>query len=1013
MIAIAKHWENPGILHLNREKPRSHFIPFSDSESAASNKRGNSAYYQALNGAWKFQYYKSINEVKEEFYRDAFDMDDWSSIQVPSSWQTNGFDQMQYVNYYYPIPCDPPHVPDDNPAGLYVRDFELPAAWSEKQTYAVFEGVNSCFYLWINGAFVGYSQGSRMPAEFQIAPYLREGINRIAVLVLKWCDGTYLEDQDMWRFSGIFRDVYLLAREKNHIRDVFNRIEFNEGLREAALYSEIETSGSLMQVRAELRQPDGQLIAETTAIADGKCELEMKVERPRLWSAEEPYLYELYVYADREVLRFEVGFRKISVDEGIFRINEKPVKLRGVNRHDFHPELGAVVPLQQMIEELKIMKRHNINAIRTSHYPNDPRFLELCNQYGFYIVNEADLECHGLAHGNGADGDFTDRGIQLLGADPLWREAFIDRAVRLVERDKNHPSVVMWSMGNEAGCAENHIAMAEWTRARDASRPVHYEGASMHKDRQLACLDVESKMYAGVEALEAYAQDESNCKPLFLCEFSHAMGNSSGDLQDYWDVMNKYPKLMGGCVWEWREHGALATAEDGTAYYAYGGDFGEYPHDSNSCIDGLVDPELNPRSGLLELKQVLAPIQLQAINLERGEISVANLYDFRDLSHVSLFWKVEKNGQLVEQGRIPELSVPAGESCRLTLPYAAPPSRAEEYLLTISMRLNKEMDWGELGHEVAFAQFCLQEAEYDWNTVASAKPVRELKLSHNEDVLTISGHNFNYEFQPSLGAFRSISYHGVELLAEPTALRIWRAPVDNDKPVIRKWKDQGYDRVLTKIHHCEWEQTKAGGLSIRVQYSLAAVSRFPVVRGELFWDVDAHGSITMRTEAEVKEEFAYLPRFGLCVVMPKGYGEVEYYGYGPRECYLDKRQYARKARYQQKVEDMFENYVVPQENGSRVGTSWAIVSNLQGMGLQFLAKNSFSLNASRFTPHDLEAASHACRLKPRDETVVYLDYKMSGVGSGSVGPELAPPYRMSDKTFVYELTMRPIGKEDE
>ncbi|HEY0827819.1 MAG TPA: glycoside hydrolase family 2 TIM barrel-domain containing protein, partial [Bacilli bacterium] len=649
MIQVAKYWEDPNLLQVNRETSRAYYIPYGTAKSALSGKRGLSPFYQTLNGSWKFQYHTGVKLVEDNFYKEHADVSKWDDLMVPSCWQVNGYNQCHYTNVNYPIPCDPPFVPNENPAGLYVRDFNIREDWETKNKYVVFEGVNACFYLWVNGEFVGYSQGSRVPAEFDLSSVIRTGKNRIVVMVLKWCDGTYLEDQDLWRFSGIFRDVYLLARNKAHIRDVFNKQEISADLQSARLLIELETTGRL-KIEAELRDAQGQTIGTGTSALDGKGNLHLQVANPVLWNAEQPYLYQLYLYSGGEVLRFQVGFRWIEIENGVFKINGKAVKLKGVNRHDSHPELGQTIPVNHMRKDLHLMKQHNINTIRTSHYPNDPRFMDLCNEYGFYVVDEADLECHGM----GSAEDWTEGAAHKLSANPEWKASFLDRAIRLVERDKNHPCVIMWSMGNESGYDVNHIAMADWTKQRDPSRPVHYEGAApQYKgNTNVECLDVESRMYSSVEYIEEYACNEDNKKPLFLCEYSHAMGNGPGDLQDYWDMIYKYPKLMGGCVWEWCDHGVLTTAADGTGYYAYGGDFGDAPNDGNFCMDGLVYPDRRAHTGLLELKKVIAPVHVEAVDLKKGSFRIANLYDFIDLSHLTLTWKVEMDGETCEQGEL-------------------------------------------------------------------------------------------------------------------------------------------------------------------------------------------------------------------------------------------------------------------------------------------------------------------------------------------------------------------------
>jgi beta-galactosidase len=1009
MIQVKPYWENPGILHENRQPPRTSYIPYQDEEAASSGKRGRSPYYQTLNGSWKFRYHPSVKEVTDSFYRTEEDVSAWDDLIVPSCWQTNGYDQLHYTNVNYPIPCDPPYVPDANPAGLYVREFQLPESWDGKDQYLVFEGVNSCFYLWANGSYVGYSQGSRIPAEFDVTAFLKPGFNKIAVMVLKWCDGTYLEDQDLWRFSGIYRDVYLLARDKAHIRDVFNRQELNADYSKAILRSEIEACGAV-EVKAVLKDATGAGVASVNAMVDGKGTISIEMTDPVLWNAEQPYLYTLTLYAGEEVLHFAVGFKDVRVREGIFTVNGRPVKLKGVNRHDSHPVLGQTIPVNHMIKDLNLMKAHNVNTIRTSHYPNDPRFLDLCDKYGFYVVDEADLECHGLGTAEGwAEGSF-----HRLSVNPDWQEAFVDRAVRMVERDKNHACIVMWSMGNESGYGANHIAMAEWTRKRDASRPVHYEGAALKYsgDPNVDFLDVHSRMYASVEEMEEFALDESQTKPLFQCEYSHAMGNGPGDLQDYWDVIYKYPKLMGGCVWEWCDHGILTETADGVPYFAYGGDFGDKPNDGNFCIDGLVSPDRKPHTGLLELKKVIAPVRMEAVNLEEGIVRITNLYDFSSFSGLAFYWKVEIGGVTVQQGNVPGVDTEPQDSVEVKVPYRLPRAAEDGCYLTLSVRTIQDSPWAEAGHEVTFGQFALPVARKAEKTLEIAQlPVRAVRKGH---VLELEGFDFHHSFDMYDGMFTRISKHGVQFLQGPASFTIWRAPTDNDRRIRHNWQGDGFDRASMKVYHADWAESGDGGVDITVSFSLGGYIRYPILHGEAVWHVDGAGVIGLRVQVKVRETVPYLPRFGLQLVMPAGNEEVEYFGYGPHESYMDKRQSVKKGKYLLTVDEMFQSYVMPQENGSRYGTEWAVVSNELGMGLRFSSTSEhFSFNAAHYTPMDLTAAAHTCELAKRKETVVHLDYKVSGVGSSSCGPELLDKYRLAEKEFVFELMIKPVFKEDE
>lgn len=1001
MIAIEKYWEDLKVMHINREKPRAYYIPYDDSNSAQTKKRGLSAFYQTLNGSWKFRYYESVKLVEEGFYLENTDISKLDDLLVPSCWQVKGYDNCLYSTKNYPFPCDPPYVPNENPAGVYVRDFNISDNWEEKDKYIIFEGVNSCFYLWVNGSFVGYSQGSRMPAEFNISQYLRSGKNRIAVMVLKWCDGTYIEDQDMWRFSGIFRDVYLLARDKEHIRDLFARQEISEDFNNAVLRCEVETIGSC-EVRLELRDEEGKVVAAGSSTINGKADIKLKVANPVMWNAESPYLYKLYAYSGEEVLLFNTGFRKIEINDGVFRINGKAIKLKGVNRHDSHPEFGQTVPLNHMIKDLMLMKRHNINTIRASHYPNDPRLLDLCDEYGFYVVDEADLECHGVL----IAGDY-----HMLTKKLEWEMAFLDRAERMVERDKNHSCVIMWSMGNESGYDTNHISIAKWTKQRDASRPIHYEGAAPLRggNPDVECLDMESRMYPPVQYVEEYAQNEDNKKPLFLCEYSHAMGNGPGDLKDYWDVIYKYPKLMGGCVWEWCDHGIKTRAENGREFYAYGGDFGDKPNDGNFCLDGLVYPNRKPHIGILELKKVIAPVKMEAVDLAKGEIRISNLYDFIDLSHITLLWKVEKDGCTLGQGEVVSLSVKPHESTVLQIPYNLPKPSECRYYVTLSCIQKYDTLWAEKGYEVTFEQF---ELPVKRTEMAAKRYLPSIKVEQQGHLLKIEGFDFINVFDLYDGAFVKISKNYVDMIISKTVFNIWRAPVDNDRKIKAQWMIDAYERAIQHTYSAKVINCTDHSVEIAVNFSLGGYSKLPILHGEAFWTVDGRGEISLKVNIKVREDLGFIPRFGLQLVMPSGADEVEYFGFGPHESYIDKHHSARKGKYLTTVDEMFEDYLKPQENGSRYGTEWAIVTNELGMGLKFTGEKEFSFNAAHYTPEDLTLVSHSHELVRRKETVVSIDYKMSGVGSNSCGPELLPQYRLDEKEFEFKVKIEPVFKED-
>nr|WP_284703640.1 glycoside hydrolase family 2 TIM barrel-domain containing protein [Clostridium swellfunianum] len=1001
MINIKKYWEDLNIMHVNRENPRAYYIPYGSEETALTKNRTSSPFFQLLNGGWKFKYYESIKFVEDCFYKDYVDVSAWDTLIVPSCWQAKGYDKYHYTNVNYPYPCDPPYVPNDNPVGLYIRDFNIRDQWDEKEKYVVFEGVNSCFYFWINGSFVGYSQGSRMPAEFNISQFVRSGKNKMAVMVLKWCDGSYIEDQDLWRYSGIFRDVYLLARNETHIRDIFVRQTVSEDFKNAVLKCEIDTIGCC-SIKAELRDASGKAVVQGEVVIDGSGSIDFKIDEPILWNAEKPYLYKLFVYSGEEVLVFNTGFRRVEIKDSAFMINGKPVKLKGVNRHDSHPELGQTIPLNHMINDLMIMKRNNINTIRTSHYPNDPRFLDLCDEYGFYLVDEADLECHGVQHA----GDF-----HMLTKNPQWEKAFMDRAERLVERDKNHASVIIWSMGNESGYDVNHMVMADWTKKRDNSRLIHYEGAASIYGGNLnaECLDMESRMYASTEFIEEYAVNDGNKKPLFLCEYSHAMGNSPGDLKEYWDIIYKYPKLMGGCVWEWCDHGIKTTNREGLEYYAYGGDFKDMPNDGNFCLDGLVYPDRTPHIGLLEFKKVIAPVRIEEEDLKQGTIKVTNLYDFINLSHITLQWKIEKDGMTIEQGEISDLDILPQSSAIIKLPYNLPEESISKFFITIFALQKKSTPWAERGHEITFEQFELPVTKILSN---DNKYSSYIKLEEAGNLVKVEGFDFYHVFDLYEGSFIRISKNNVDMIKGQPKFNIWRAPTDNDRRVKLKWMEEGYDIVKTHVYESKVLEVNESSVKISVDFSLGGYTKLPILHGKTVWTILGTGEIMLDVRVNVREGLVFLPRFGLQLEMPEGNEEVEYFGNGPHENYIDKKHSTRIGKYLTTVDGMFENYLRPQENGSRCENDWLIVSNEQGMGLKFIAASGFSFNASHYSPEDLAAAGHPFELRKRKETIVNIDYKMSGVGSNSCGPELLEKYRLDEIKFEFKLRIVPVFKEN-
>jgi len=862
---------------------------------------------------------------------------------------------------------------------------------------------------------------------------------------MKYCDGTYLEDQDCWRFSGIFRDVYLLAREKSHIRDVFIKTTGENIAQSATVSVELTGTPGLTASTRLLSQCGCNELGQVQATLDGegKATVTMSIENPKLWSAEYPYLYKTIIESGDEALLFDTGIRQVGIQaDGAFIVNGRPVKLKGVNRHDFHPDHGQAVPLSWMEEDLRVMKRHNVNTIRTAHYPNDPRFLLLCNKYGFYVMDETDIETHGIE---------VTGSHNVLSNDPAWQAAYVDRMVQMVERDKNNPSVVMWSLGNESGYGCNHEAMAAYSHTRDPERPVHYEGAHHIQTNEPDYLDMISRMYPSLAWTAEYANDPAKTRPLFLCEYSHAMGNSPGDLMDYWEIIYRSPKLIGACIWEWWNHGLRAkrfTDTEGNQYtvpalkykealtnlgliqeewetmdcvefWAYGGDFGEKPHDGNFCMDGLVTPDQQPKTQLLEAKSVYGPITAKIKDAAKGEIEITNRYDFINLAHVYLLWTAEKDGVRIAKGEIRDLQAQPHSSQVLNLNLKEAPDT-----INLSFRYNGKIgDWANHGHEIIHRQLMLNCAPA--TKAAPAAIQGQLTAEECDNLVRIQGLDFEYVFDKLQGTFTELKLGGQDIIVSPIALDIWRAPTDNDVRVRHLWSEWGVDRAYTRAYESVVETANHDSCVIKVSYAHGGYSRTPILKGTATWTVTPDGKIDYRTNVQVSEftrlfggwdnetSQVYLPRFGLRLELPDGANQVTYLGYGPSDSYVDKKQSAYKAIFTTTTDMMMENHERPQENGARYGVDYAWVTNDHGVGiLAECGSQPMSLTVTHYCNHDLTAAPHPHELTKLDTTIVHLDYKNTGIGSASCGPLLLDKYRFNEREFEFGVSILPAMRED-
>lgn len=997
--------KDPKVLHKNLTAPHAYMIPYHSDAAAIAGIRGQSRAFYSLCGDWDFRFYSKPQDI-DDFLSPAFSRAEMEKLSVPMCWQCEtdrGYDVPNYTNINYPFPVDPPHLPTVNPCGLYVRDFYMrDEELLGKVAQLHFEGVSSCLYVWVNDAFVGYSQVSHVTAEFDISAVVRGGKNTIKVLVFKWCDGSYLEDQDMFRLSGMFRDVFVLLRDKVHIKDVFLKPILSDDFTQGTLEADISLSGSA-EVSYSLYAPGGTLTATgSVKVTENQTLTLADVYTPALWSDESPALYRLQITCGNEHFTFYLGFRKIEIKGKVLYINGKAVKLKGVNRHDSHPLLGYATPLEHMERDLLIMKKHNVNCVRTSHYPNDPRLYGLFDKLGFYVVDETDLETHGFQSTLGWDYSTNN---------PDYTAAYLDRSERMLERDKNHPSVIMWSVGNESAEGLNHRLQIEYFRRRDPSRIVHAEDESRmthhrifyeKKEGAEPCnyLDIESFMYMPVSGLENLLQDPRYTRPIFLCEYCHAMGNGPGDLKDYWDLIWANEQLMGGCVWEFTDHSvAIGTNKYLAPEYTYGGDFGDYPNDANFCQDGLVYPDRTPHTGLLELKQAIAPVAITAGQRE-GEIVVRNRRYFTSLSDLSLHYTVEANGKVVRAGALDLSAEPQSEEI-LSL-YEKDESKGMR-TLNISIRQKNYTAWAEAGHEVAFKQLLLEERAVE------AEPARRYAMAFDETKETVSvrAGETVYTFDKTEGCLISCIDAGKEMLTEPMRPIVWRAPIDNDRYIRHQWESKGYANLCLRCDSFALAEVTTEAVSLKAEWCMAAPAKAPIVRAKVVYRITADGVLEVSLDASVKEGEPFLPRFGLRLQMPAGCEQMRYFGYGPMESYVDKRLAARLGDFSSTVMENYEPYIRPQENGAHYGCRFASLTDYTGHGLLFVAP-AFSFSASHFTPEQLTVAKHRTELVPDDDVTVIIDYKQSGCGSNSCGPGLAEKYQLCEKAFAFTFKIKPI-----
>ncbi|MGB1253495.1 MAG: glycoside hydrolase family 2 TIM barrel-domain containing protein [Candidatus Promineifilaceae bacterium] len=1030
-VSTLNDWENPQLVEINKITGHVNTVSYPSIEAAKHGDHTASPYYRSLNGQWQFKLVDNPDVVPENFYADDYDSADWDEIRVPGNWTMQGFDKPIYTNVQMPIPNTPPFVPkEDNPTGLYRHTFTIPEDWDGRQIFISFDGAESVLYVWINGQAVGFSKGSRLPAEFDITAFVKAGENSVSAEVIRWSDATWLEDQDHWWMTGLYRNVFIYAKPKAAIFDFFARTELDETFQNGTLKlnTRIENYGGGdidgYVTRMELFDSDGASVfgSKNTGVLENEnretqTDLEVEIANPLLWSAETPTLYTLVVSLEDkqgnflEAVRTRVGFRDVTIKGRELLINGQVVLMKGVNRHEHDDRHGKTVSEESMLADIRLMKEFNINSVRTAHYPNCSRWYELCDEYGLYLVDEANIETHGA--------------YNKLNNNPYWTNAFVERIKRMVQRDKNHPSIIMWSLGNESGHGSNHDAAAAWVRFNDPTRPLHYEGAispygHTHIDywhRGHAATDVVCPMYPTVQWLEDYALDPKGDRPFIMCEYSHAMGNSNGNLKEYWEMTRKHHGLQGGFIWDWVDQGLLKTDENGVEYWAYGGDFGDEINDVNFCINGLVFPDRTVHPAMYEFKKLIQPIMCSAVDMATGQIAIFNDNYFTDLSAYRGRFEVMVDGVVVQSAEFTLPSIAPQTSETVTLPIET--QSGGEAFVTVRFTLADAAPMLEAGHEVAWDQFELPVTAAAAETPAPSGDGVQMVVS--AETITITGNTFNIEFDKTNGQMTSWETNGVQLLAAGPQLNVWRAPTDNDgfkSPTIvdwrmdkdlYEWRRLGFDKLQHRVESVSTEVVSDSEVRVAIETIVGSDQQGEAFFHTQTFTIRGDGSLRSDNAVQTNVKVSYLPRVGINLQMPAGFEQLEWYGRGPFENYSDRKAGAAIGIYQTTVDDDYVPYILPQDYGNKTDVRWVKLTNADGVGIAVSAENApMQTSVSHFSADDLYQASHTNKLTRRDETFLNLDHVQAGLGSASCGPDPLPEYRIKPGDFTFAFEFRPI-----
>jgi len=1017
-------WEDPQVNEIDREMPRAYFVPFANVEQARSEDKWNSPMVQSLNGMWKFHLAQNPSERPYWFFKDDFDTRNWDDIKVPSNWEMEGYDYPIYVNITYPHEKTPPLIQDHyNPVGSYKRTFQIPSNWKEKEIILHFGAASSMLNVWVNEEYVGYSEDSKTPAEFNITKYLKTGENSLAVEIFRWCDGSYLEDQDFWRMSGMTRDVYLLARGRQQIQDFSVTATLDETYTDGIFALDVdvmnlgEKAGST-EIEVVLNDNGTEVASFSEKVNSGKQNIPFQTQIPQVkkWSAEYPNLYELIITLKNEdgiieVIRQEVGFRTVEIKDATLLINGQYVYLKGANLHEHHDVTGHVVDKETMLKDIYTMKAHNLNAVRTSHYPQPELWYELCNKYGLYVIDEANIESHGMGYGE-----------ESLAKDPVWKEAHMFRTRNMYKRDKNQPSIIIWSLGNEAGNGVNFYATYDYLKSVDPTRPVQYERSVLEYNTDIFC-----PMYMRIEGMEKYAQSNPE-RPLIQCEYAHAMGNSVGNLQDYWDVIEKYDVLQGGFIWDWVDQGLLTTNEEGEEFWAYGGDFGpeDVPSDGNFCLNGLVDPDRGVKPHLLEVKKVYQYIGFEPTDLKNGAIHIKNKYAFRNLSDFNFSWEITGDGEVIKSGRLDGILALPGEVVPANIDVALNPVPGVEYFLNLKATLKTRDGLLDEGTELASEQFKLPVSVAAPKVDVAGFPA--IEVDENENSITISGEGFSVEFNKTAGKLNSYKKGETEFLESGPVPNFWRAPIDNDfgnnlHKRSRVWREAGENRQVTAVS----VNRKANNVAeVEFRFNLVNEADEKIADYQSVYTVYGSGDVVVDNHFKMtKEDLPEIVRMGMNLIMPRRFDQMAWLGRGPHESYWDRKTSAFVGLHEGSVADQYWAYLRPQENGNKTDVRWLAITDGSGNGLFFEGLPLLEVSALHNLQEDFESMErtdgrhvegvrvvnrHTTDVKPRDLTSVNVDYKQMGVGGdNSWGAWTHDQYRLTEKEYRYSFRMKAIS----